>query len=60
MNRRKIATQVIVAEVAQTGKAGRCSIRAYIETRMSRATFNQACEIGQKIFERSNKNKTQN
>lgn len=52
MNRRKMAINIIVAEVAETGKAGRCAIRAYIETRLSRKVFNQACEIGRKIFER--------
>lgn len=53
MNRRKMAINVIVAEVAETGKAGRCAIRAYIETRMSKITFNRACEIGLKIFEKA-------
>lgn len=53
MNRRKIAIQVVIAEVAQTGKAGRCAIRAYVETRMSRATFDEACRIGQRIYKRS-------
>lgn len=51
MNRRKMAINVIVAEVAETGEAGRCAIRAYVETRMSKTTFNQACQIGLKIFE---------
>lgn len=53
MNRRKMAINVIVAEVAEKGKAGECAIRAYIETRMSKATFDRACAIGLKIYERS-------
>jgi len=52
MNRRKVAIAVIVAEVAETGKAGRCALRAYVETRMSRETFNKACAIGQTVYRR--------
>lgn len=52
MNRRKIAIAVIVAEVAETGIAGRCALRAYVETRMSRATFDEACAIGQRLYQR--------
>lgn len=52
MNRRKLAIAVIVAEVAETGKAGKCAIRAYIETRMSRETFNKACAAGLEIYRR--------
>ena len=52
MNRRKVAIQVIVAEVAQTGKAGRCALRAYVETRLSAAAFHEACALGMKIYER--------
>lgn len=55
--RRQIAIQVIVAEVAQTGKAGKCAIRAYVETRMSRATFDEACRLGMRIWERSQQQK---
>lgn len=55
MNRRQVAIQVVVAEVAQTGKAGRCAIRAYVETRMSRQTFDEACRIGRAIYERGQK-----
>ena len=53
MNRRKLAIQTIIADVAETGIAGRCALRAYIETRMSKKTFNEAIVIGQKIFKRS-------
>lgn len=52
MNRRKIALQVIVAEVAQTGKAGKCALRAYVENRVSRDAFDEACRIGQRIYQR--------
>ena len=52
MNRRKMAINIIVAEVAETGEAGRCAIRAYVETRLSRKAFGDACEIGRKIYER--------
>ena len=52
MNRRKVAIQVIIADVAETGIAGRSAIRAYVETRMSRTTFNEACRIGQAIYQR--------
>lgn len=52
MNRRKSAIAVIVAEVAETGKAGQCAIRAYVETRMSRETFNKACAAGLAIYRR--------
>lgn len=52
MNRRKIALQVIVAEVAQTGVAGRSALRAYVENRVSRQSFDEACRIGRMIFER--------
>lgn len=53
MNRRKLAIAIIVAEVAQTGKAGKCAVRAFVESRMSRATFNQACQTGLAIWKRS-------
>ena len=52
MNRRKVAIQVIIADVAETGIAGKFALRAYVETRMSRATFDQACAIGQAIYQR--------
>lgn len=52
MNRRKLAIQIIVAEVAQEGKAGRCAIRAYLETRLSRQAFEEAIQIGLKIYDR--------
>jgi hypothetical protein len=53
MNRRKIAIQVIIAEVAQEGIAGRCAIRAYVESRMSAKTFHDAIRLGQRIYERN-------
>ena len=53
MNRRKLAIQIIVAEVAQEGKAGRCAIRAYLDTRMSFQTFSEAIRVGMRIYERA-------
>ena len=53
MNRRKIAMQVILAEVAQEGKAGKCAIRAYCETRLSKAKFNEMCRIGKAIYDKN-------
>ena len=50
MSRRKLAIAVIVADVAETGIAGRSALRAYVETRMSRQTFDEACRIGQALF----------
>lgn len=52
MNRRKLAIQVIIAEVAEAGEAGKCSVRAYVETRMSLATFNKAIATGYRIYEK--------
>ena len=52
MNRRKLAIQVIVADVAQHGKAGQSALRAYVENRVSRDTFNKACQLGMQIYER--------
>jgi len=54
MTRREMARRVIIAEVAETGKAGKCAIRAYVECRMSRETFDKACDIGLAIYERRN------
>lgn len=52
MTRREVALIVIKAEVAETGKAGREAIRAYVEARVSREAFNKACAAGLAIFER--------
>ena len=49
---RKQALAVIVADVAQHGIAGKSAIRAFIENRLSRASFDQACNIGRQIYER--------
>lgn len=54
MNRRELALRVITAEVAETGKAGKCAIRAYVENRVSREAFNKACAVGLAIYERRN------
>ena len=60
MNRRKTAIQVIIAEVAQEGKAGKCAIRDYIETRLSKTSFNKACEMGQAIYNQNQSNEQEN
>jgi hypothetical protein len=52
MTRRELALRIITAEVASTGKAGKCAIRAYVECRMSRESFEKACAIGLAIYER--------
>ena len=57
MNRRKIALAVVVADVAEHGEAGRTALRAYIETRMSRASFNEAIRTGRSIYERAHPEK---
>ena len=54
MNRRKTAIQIIIADVAENGIAGKASIRAYVETRMSLQTFSEAKMIGRKIYEQKN------
>ena len=46
---RKLALAIIVAEVAQHGCATREAIRAYIENRVSRESFNKACRQGMRI-----------
>ena len=50
--RRVLARAVIVAEVAETGIAGKAAIRAYVEARMSREAFTAACSVGLAIFDR--------
>ena len=54
MTRRDLALRIITAEVAETGKAGKCAIRAYVECRVSRESFNKACAVGLAIFDRRN------
>ena len=50
MSKRKLAICVIVADVAENGKAGKASIRAYIEAKMSRKTFDEAILLGKKLY----------
>ncbi len=52
MNHRKLAMAIIAADVAETGKAGKAAIRAYVETRLSMANFRIACAAGQAIYQR--------
>ena len=56
MNRRKLAYQIIVADVAQRGIAGKPAIRAYIETRLSYQSFREAIRLGLQIYARQKKN----
>lgn len=56
MNRRKIAIAIITADVAENGIAGKAAIRAFVESRLSRSTFDQACAIGQAIYQRKRAN----
>lgn len=51
MNRRKLSIQIIIADVAENGVVTKIGIRAYVETRMSKQTFNEAIEVGQKIYQ---------
>ncbi len=50
MTKREIGLVIIRAEVAETGKAGRDALRAYLERRISRAAFNDACAEGLRIY----------
>ena len=55
MNRRKVAMACITADVYENGLATKIGIRAYIETRMSMRSFQEAIRLGQALRERDSK-----
>jgi hypothetical protein len=50
MNKRERAISAIIADVARNGVAGQDALRAYVENRISRTTFNQAVAKGMKWY----------
>lgn len=52
MNRRKVAMACITADVYENGKATKIGLRAYIETRMSMQSFQEAIRLGLRLRER--------
>lgn len=55
MTKRQIALTKIRVEVAREGRMTREAMRAYIENRVSRQAFDEACRQGMAIFEKGAK-----
>lgn len=50
--KRKDALTIVRAEIAENGRATQRAIRAYVENRVSRKSFDEACRQGMAIWTR--------
>lgn len=55
MSKREIALTTIRVEVAREGRMTQAAMRAYVENRISRAAFDEACRKGMRQFEAGGK-----
>lgn len=55
MTKRQMALSLIRAEVAREGRMTQQAMRAYVENRISRQAFDEACRAGMRIFEKGGK-----